>query len=463
MINTKFILIFISIFISVTTQAKYVPDLIAAYSLENVALSAIEYSLLDQVSETDHKLYWAGEFKTKIQSSLIPSLVGVGRAFGEDDEATAFTTAVVVNQLAQVYLDNPQLQGSTILSKIPDSINKAVKTYDRYRDGFTYNFYPSRTLKDGQVVRRPINMTLFPLWHGFTNIPNDSDTSSAVLTSLIYQAKINQTKSEVAQQSIDEISSFVDLDRNPMYYNRIEKRKKTGAFMTWLMSEKDEKMPRFFFASSAKGKRIPFNKNDVDCIVNANIIKLLALSKKTSPGYASACLMLNDMVKKDENATCGVYYPNTYNLGFALAGLSQAGDQCLQVDNKTILIKKILSEQNADGSWTNIKNIWTDEVLSTAFALTSLMEFGDLQDDKLRSSVFYGAQYLLKNAQLKHGRVYWVEDNFFTATAIARSLIMWRSKAYTNTIIAGLLLKMHRLYPQLKVNNYVTLNFGVNQ
>ncbi len=305
----KFTLISVML-LSLAVEAKYVPDIIADRSLEDIALSTLEYSYKDQV-DTDDRIYLSGEFRTKIQSTLVPALVGVGKAFGQDDEASAFTTASVVNVLAPLYLKYPGLHKNPTFKKIPAVIANAVKTYSRYKAGSTYNFYPPLKLDDGQIVRRPIDMTLFPLWFGFTNIPNDSDTTSSVLTSLIYDRMVNNTNYVMEVNALEEISTYQDLNRNPMYYNRFEKRIKTGAFMTWLINEKDPKMPRFFFAGSEKGERIPFNKNDVDCIVNVNILKLLALSKKSILGDTSACEMLNDMIVKDENNTCGIYYPNT--------------------------------------------------------------------------------------------------------------------------------------------------------
>lgn len=447
----------VTLLLSLSVQAKYVPDMIAHRTLQEVALSALEYSFKDQVDTAD-RIYLAGEFRTKIQSTLVPALVGVGKAFSQDDEASAFTTGAVVNVLAPIYLKHPELQRNPTLKKIPAVIAKAVKTYPRYKAGSTYNFYPPLQLENGQIVRRPIDMTLNPIWHGFTNIPNDSDTTSTVLTSLIYNKMVNGTKFEIDVNSLEEISTYQDLNRNPMYYNRFEKRIKTGAFMTWLMNEKDPKMPRFFFASSEKGERIPFNKNDVDCIVNVNILKLLTLSKKSIPGDSSACEMVNDMIAKDENATCGIYYPNTYNLGFSLAANKSMGSQCLKRENENTLVKKIIDEQTADGNWVNI-NIWEDHTLSTTFALTALLEFGDLNDRFVLQSIFYGVHYLLKTARLKDDLVNWPEDNFFTATAIARSLIMWRSKAYTNASIAAVLLRLHQLYPQYTVKNYTSLQF----
>jgi hypothetical protein len=251
------------------------------------------------------------------------------------------------------------------------------------------------------------------------------------------------------------LESILILIRSPMFYNSSERQKETGAFMTWLFDENDPNMPRFYFASSKKGERIPFNKNDVDCIVNLNVLKVLALSQKSSEGHESACRYLNNVIERDQSVSCGIYYPNTYNLAFAVAGASQAGESCIKDNNKQALIKKILDGQGADGSWVNAGNMWEDKIISTAFALYALIEFGESKDLSVRFAKAYGLRYLLSQAKIKNGLIFWKEDNFFTATAIARSLVMWRSKAYTNTIIANVLLKIHKQSPDLRVGDYV--------
>lgn len=448
------LMIMIALGMNARTYGKSASSVIEKMSLKEVASSALEFSLTDQVINSEPH-YWKGEFRTKIQSTLVPALVGVGKLITRDDEATGFTTAAVINQLAQLYLENPESQNEKPFSKIPAAIASGVKTFDRYRAGESYNFYPALTLKNGMIVRRPINMTLFPIWHGFTNVPNDADTTSSVLAALIYNSKINKIPFEIRDETFSEFDKYLDLNRSPMFYNSFDKQKNTGAFMTWLLDENDPNMPRFYFARSKKGERIPFNKNDVDCIVNLNVLKLLALSHKSANGHQASCQYLNDVIERDQSVSCGVYYPNTYNLAFSIAGASQAGETCIKNTNKQALIKKILEGQAADGSWVNAGNMWEDRILSTAFALSALLEYGDSTALPVQFAKAYGLRYLFSQAKIKNGLVSWKEDNFFTATAIARSLIMWRSKAYTNTIIANLLLKVHKQNPNLLVGEYI--------
>ena len=320
-----------------------------------------------------------------------------------------------------------------------------ISTFARYQSENSFNFYPPHD-QDGVTVRRPIDMTLFPLWYGFTNIPNDADSTSVNYSAVLMNAVLHNETLNIPEQTFKKFETFRDIKRNPMYYNRSENRKKTGAFMTWLYDEKNENMPRFFFASSKLGERIPFNKNDVDCVVNANIFKLKALAGKTDlEGYAESCEMINDMIQKNEMATCGIYYPNSMNLAFSMATAEKAGDRCLIESSKNKLIETILKAQDKDGSWLNKDNFRSDRVLTTAYAMYALLHFADVKDPMVDKALNHGLQYLLSVMKIKGSRVSWDKNNFFTATAIARSLVMWRSKAYTYSILSSVLFSMNKI------------------
>lgn len=428
--------------------------------LDEIANQTLNNALATQI-KSPNKHYVEGEFPTLIQSTLLPVMAGVGKLIGEDQEASGFTTASVINVLAQTYLENQnEVDKYNSLQQIPQSIKKGVESFKRYTVGPTFNFYPPHN-DNGQIVRRPIDMKLLPFWFGFTHIPNDADSSSVILSALVYDSKINGHKFNVSPDSIAEFSRYRDIDRKPMFYNKGQNRQNTGAFMTWLYDEKNPKMPRFYFADAKKGERIPFNVNDVDCIVNANVLKMSSLSQNQNmPGYKESCSMINDMIKKNEHAYCGIYYPNTYNLSFAMANAEKAGDRCLTDESKSLIIDKIINLQDGyTGAWSNDKNVWEDKTLSTAFAMYSLLHFGNPYEYRVYASLLYGMHFLLSQIEYNKGPIMWPSDNFFTATAIARSLIMWRSDAYTNAIISSVLFKMHKLYPQFTAENYLRLKF----
>lgn len=455
--NTIFAIFSFSIFFQATVLAAYDYN-VEKGTLQETAFKAIEYALQEQV-KTSSKIYIAGEWPTKIDSTFVPVLVGVGRLTKQEDEASAFTTGSVINQLASVYFGFPQLQKSSLFKRIPMAVQNGTTTFERYREGDLYNFYPARDWR-GVRVHQPIAMSLAGIWKGFTNIPQDADTTSVTYAARTYNDLMNGSNlTQLTSEVKSSFSLYRDDHRNPHFYNRFENRKKTGAFLTWLMNEKDPKMPRYYFSDPAKGVRIPFNKNDVDCVVNLNVLKMLALHKADIPGHREACDLINDMIAQNQHATCGIYYPNTYNLVYAAALTQQAGESCLQEQNKMNAVTFILKNQSADGGWSNDKNIWQDRTQSTAFAMNALLEFGNLDDRRVQASLRYGTAYLLRQARVsKDGKVFWNAEVFFTATAIARSLIVWRSQAYTNLTVAHVLLKMQEKFPQLDANYYFKLN-----
>ena len=427
-------------------------------NLNEIAFEALNVAIDEQKYSAD-PFYLKGEWPTKIESTMVPALVGVGKMFGHESEATAFTTASVINVLAQIYLENPNLKNQYPIAQIPNSMAAGIKSFERYKEGSTYNFYPAMIDK-GVKVRRPIDMTLFPLWFGFTNIPNDADTTSAVLAALAFNARIHNQSFSISEEGLRDFSQFRDVNRKAMFFNRSNHLENSGGFMTWLYDENNPAMPRFYFATSTKGERIPFNRNDVDCVVNANVLKLLALTKNTNlEGHRESCQMLNTLIERDEHKDCGVYYPNTLNLSFAIANAEKAGETCITEKSHHLMVDKILAMQQADGSWMNDGNIWQDQTLTTAFAVYSLLHYANPREDRVHSALVYGVHWLLKNSRLQNGKLTWDADHFFTATALARSLIMWQSKAYTNAIVASVLLKMQREFPSYTTGKYLSLKF----
>lgn len=443
------------IVISLIQVIAFAKDDIRSLSLKDISYKAIEYALNNQVSSDGDRFYLRGEWPTQIESTLIPIIVGVGKPIGKDEEATAFTTGSVVNMLSQVYLDNQQFASEYPMNQIPQAIQNGVNTLSRYAEGSTFNFYPPLMIGDVKV-RQPINMQLLPIWKGFTNIPNDADTSSVAISALIFNAKINKTNYLVSHDSLDTFSRFRDTERKPMFFNKREGVANTGGFMTWLFDENDPNMPHNYFAKPTAGVRIPFNRNDVDCIVNGNVLKMLALAKKADqPGHDQACQLINDMITTDSHATCGVYYPNTLNLSFTTATIEKAGETCITENSHRLIVDKILKLQSEDGSWQNDRNIWEDKTLTTAFAMYSLIHFGNPKETRVQASLIFGMHYLLSTMKQKDGAYYWNADHYFTATALARSLVMWSSKAYTNVLVSAVLLEMNRRLPSYKVKDYM--------
>ena len=124
----------------------------------------------------------------------------------------------------------------------------------------------------------------------------------------------------VAPDAVTVFADFRDLQRKPHTYNALHHYEQTGAFMTWLWDETRPETPRSLFARPDKGVRIPFKMNDVDCVVNANVLKLLSTTQQTStPGYQDSCNYLNAIVEKKGYYSCGMYYPSQWVLPYVLA------------------------------------------------------------------------------------------------------------------------------------------------
>lgn len=380
--------------------------------------------------------YDEGQWIARV-TSYVPSLIGVGKFNVPFDEPTAFVASSVANVLAEIYFHDPSYK------EIPPMIERVAEGYDKYRWGDLFNFYPPKTFK-GKRIRGPRYMYLAPQWKGFANIPPDADTTSVSYTTLHYlkamQNNLNPTdlKIELPSQVTKAFSEFRDLKRVPHVYNAAQGHIKTGAFMTWFMDEKDPRMPRNIFSGPQNGTRIPFNYNDVDCVVNANVLKLLSLAGQSgSRGFKASCAHINRVIRNKQYYFCGMYYPSYYALPYTVAALMEnEGGQCLR-SSKDDLLDFILSKQQSDGSWRNAIVARPDYIQSTAWALNTLMTLGDKNNPSHRRRVQRGMKFLLRNAYKDdRGRMFWSGQVFFAATFIARYPVVWRSSAYTTATVA---------------------------
>lgn len=367
--------------------------------------------------------YEPGQWRARV-TSYVPSVIGVGRYLEPFEEPTAFVTSSVANILTEIYREDSSYQ------EIPSLLRKAQESLSLYRWGALFNFYPPQNFK-GVSVRGPRFMHLAPQWKGFANIPPDADTTSVTYTFLRAQNPALQLPPAV----ISALSQARDLHRVPHAYNAAQGQINTGAFLTWLFDEKNPAMPRNIFAAPNKGPRIPFNYNDVDCVVNANVIKMLTVTKTPQgPGYQASCEHLNRVVREKKFYFCGMYYPSFYALPYTLASAARVGASCLAPSRERV-VNFLISMQRKDGSWRNSFLARPDFVQSTAWAVNALLIWGDPENSLHRSRVQKGLDFLLSQAQQDdEGRTYWPGQVFFAATFIARYPVVWRSTAYTTAL-----------------------------
>lgn len=411
-------------------------------SILNKSVNFLESNQFDKTSS----LYWQGEWPVQMYSYFLPAVLGVGKPFAKPtEESTAFATSSIVNLISEAYLTKPTL------TKIPSLIEKGMVSTNNYKNGSVYNYY-NKVLYRNTVVSGPLDPAYVPNYiQGLTNIPSDADTTSVTYTALALKDLIfNNTplnQFNLKAETVKSYSQHRDLNRSPHYYNRLDGFKNTGAYLTWFFDEKSAVMPRNLFAKPNQGQRIPFSVNDVDCVVNANVLRLLAMTNnRNSSGYKESCQFINKAILTEKQSQCGIYYPNSYAVFYTASNVFIHDKLCVE-DSKEKAVNFILSTQNSDGSWSNEPGIGrTDQVQSTALAISALINYTKQDQLLALSSIRYGVRYLLRQMKVKStDQVYWKGEVFFSAIAQARNSVLWRSDAYTTALVLSTLVKAEKV------------------
>ncbi len=413
----------------------------AAPSPDEAILKSINYMAGQQFQEKN-EFYIKGEWPVQMKAYFLPAVLGIGRLFAKPtEEPTAFGTSSIINLLAEINIAKPGLQ------QIPKMVNDAVGSLLRYESDGVYSYYPFQQYK-GTQVRGPMVKGYAPdIFLGLTNIPNDADTTSATYMALAYANSMNTGESisnfKVPEKTLNTFNTYRDVDRSAHYYNWLDGIKNTGAFLTWFQNEKDPNMPKGVTARPDKGTRIPFGKNDVDCVVNANVMRLLQSTNNTEqPGFKDSCQLLNLVINKFKQRQCGIYYPNSYAVYFTISNVYKAGATCLE-DSRATAVQFMIQTQKDDGSWDNEPGIGrNDNVQSTALALNALLNYVEKGNAQYRFAIQSAVTYLLRRAKYNgDDQIYWSGEVFFSAVAQARNTVLWRSDSYTTALAAVALAK----------------------
>ena len=205
--------------------------------------------------------------------------------------------------------------------------------------------------------------------------------------------------------------------------------------------------PRSLFDRPDKGIRIPFKMNDVDCVVNTNVMKLLTATQQTSaPGYQDTCNYLNSIVDKKDYYSCGMYYPSQWVLPYSMATAMTGGVSCLRPSQSKIL-NFVLSQQSPNGYWLNHTMARPDYIQSTAWGLNTLLLLGDRRNPEHRERAARALRFLLAQGHTNSkGQLYWPGEVFYAATFVARLTVVWRADAYTTATVARALLIADRVW-----------------
>ena len=410
--------------------------------LDQVVAKSLRFIENNQNS-TESSIYWKGEWPVQMRSYFLLPLLGVGKLWAQPvDEPTAFATASIANLLSETYLAERKY------FQIPQMLDKAMKSTDHYKQGDLYNYY-NLINWHGVQVRGPKSSHYVPKYiEGLTTVPADADTTSATYMAKAYYQHISEglrlSQYKLPAEVLETFDRYRDVNRTSHYYNWLDSITATGAVMTWFVDENT--MPKGIFKKPPAGPRIPFGFNDVDCVVNANVLRLLAATKNNShPAFQKSCDLLNFVILKEKQAQCGIYYPNSYAVFFSISNSYKAGATCLK-DSKEKALDFIVSSQNEDGSWLNEPGIGrTDTVQSTALALNALMNYTEMDSLHYSTQIRRGVDFLLKQLKQKNNEeIYWPGEVFFSAVAQARNTVLWRSDSYTTSLVTLALVKSQK-------------------
>ncbi len=400
------------------------------HDLKALKEGALSFVLESQI-QVDTQLYRTGEWPATVQGTSFWSRSILGAPNHPTDDPNAFVLASIHNILSFIYLaDESKAEILPVLAKA----GLAVENY-RQADQL-FNFWP-RAEEIGPDAHFPRIKFVNDEWQGMLAMPADADTNAAVQLMLLLRKKIANKKSDILQSVGDTYSRFRDEGRLfPHWHNLLMGESNTGAFMTFF--DEEPIFPTFVkaFSSPSEGPRIPAEKNTVDCVVNSNVLRTLALYKETDiPGYSETCELVNDEVKRGLWNECGNYYPQTYWMHYAVANAFSSGAICL-ADARLKLRRHILSSQEKNGSWLN-EVIAGESVQATAFALNALLLLGDPHNSEDRKSVRSAIKFLESTALSDHaGRIYWPDGTFFSAGGpLFRDKVVWKSKSFTTALV----------------------------
>jgi hypothetical protein len=410
-----------------------VPDsvLLEAYS------GGISYLALNQLRGGHTGSDYTGEWPTFIyNTSYIPFLGKKGKSAYDSN---VFNTLFIHNTLSELYLARPDSSVLTMLSL-------AQKNFIHYRNEGSFNFWPllerPAHLKCNHQncrQRRPVNFDYhYGFINNYANIYDDADDTSAGLLAYYYSSRIRN----IAGDTTLIITDINSLLRKFVMYRDTGKRKtnwynkrlgfnyRTGAYLTWFGP--DRKHANFFswFFPAHKTQNILYGRNEVDCVVNANVLRAMAVTGNTAiPGVSEAKAFLRQVVSKKVCFTCGVYYPTEFTFHYAMARAINSGVNGFD-DLKKNLVQEILTRMNEKGYWES--EIEDNDMQATLYAVNALMLLDD--NDTLRGQVNRAMNYVIGN-RVRGGTItHWPAGVFFSGGSAIRYNHIWRSEAYTTAL-----------------------------
>ena len=401
---------------------------------------------------------YAGEWPAFMQMHTQFVLLGGTRKYRDSN---CFTTAAIYNTLAEMYLAD-----TLKLSHIKPMLQKAYPEILTYRTGTVFNFWkrlpPTRDLQRHHepnpqpLVRRPTQYKLKSRYiHNAANVENDADDTASGNLAVWFQHQI-MGKDTHALANATTFDAYIDHDRkNRHWYNYLfNGLPNSGAYLTWLGPEARFKhwhilkimghnfiffLPASICYPAPYKPYIPYGTNDVDAIVNTNVLTYLAKKGElsTSQGPAGAHRYIFHQTKHRKLWRAGHYYPNTYNLHFAVSRALVAGDTALR-ESAAILLGHLLKSQQPDGRFLSRRKVnHRDVVQSSVYGLLALLNFKKSGLAVPMRPIEQTVSFLQSIKRKSPNGNSWEGGVFFSGGTVVRNVLYFTSDAYTTALVAS--------------------------
>lgn len=433
--------------------------LILHQDLKQYLTLGLNYLEKTQRKETIPGHSYRGEWQTLMCLRMNFFYLGAKK---EVDDSNCFSVVSIHNSLANIYLEFPEYDG------IPKMLDISFEKIMSYKNGKKFNFWnalpPNRKLKKTDIigeqalVRRPTNFKLKSKFiNNAANVVEDADDTGLAYTAIalrkMYKNEFKDTLNLVNKPIATIFDTYRDLNRNNHHwFNYIKgNRHETGAYLTWLADEYQfehwnllkafGQNITFFLPFSASYPHsykayLPYNCNDVDGVVNANVLSTLAYyGKLNSEGVSASIRFIEIKCKKKKYDSVGIYYPNRYHFPYAVCKAYANGVEKLK-PSTVYLLQYLKDTQNEDGSWSARKIVNNkDKLQSTAYALNALIYIGNFEENKTIIPIENAIKYIVNNSIKDENGIHWQGGVFFSGGTLVRNILWWKSDAYTTAII----------------------------
>ena len=406
--------------------------------LLSIVTKGINYLSLNQIKERIGTSNYIGEWPTFIYNThTIPFLGKKGKSAYDSN---VFNTLFVHNALAELYFSsgkNPQI--------IP-ILSLAQKNFIPYKNETSFNFWPKlprpehlKCKHENCYQRRANNFDYhYGIINNYANIFDDADDTSTGFLAYYYSNMVKDSSGSLELNYYEKEPYYKNLiqyrdtgSRKTNWYNkRTGFKYRTGAYLTWFGP--DRKPSHFFtwFFPNHKSQNILYGRNEIDCVVNANVLRTLYITGDTAiAGVKESKEFLRNVIKKKVCFTCGVYYPTEFSFHYALAKAMSSGVTGFK-DLKEDVIKEILEKKDQSGIWTSL--IGGNDLQTTLYAINALMKLSD--DKKIIQEIEPAMDFILMSMINENEVVHWKGGVFFSGGTAIRYEHVWVSDAYTTCL-----------------------------